>query len=273
LFASEFNLSPAEQPEYRHLQAIFREALRPDNELLELLCGDVVACCWRLKLSLRLEQSRLQGQFRGHQETSEAFVEPGADESGSMQFPYPLTRAEVDKRIKLLDEVEHNFRYELETLVTEAFGAPFWKTLTDAQGADVILMHVIEMGLATEKTFDLEPLFAPPSAEEAKNYEAANCHYREQLRNKVLELERHHLKLQLHRLNIAVAGKSASEDATRLDLALRYAITARRQFYQALDAYFALKARRARRKKGKGMSFPQIRKAAATAVLRRKGTR
>ena len=63
-----------------------------------------------------------------------------------------------------------------------------------------------------------------------------------QLKGKIMEVERQHLELDLQRARQEkVGGFGTNGNSSRLNLFLRYLTTARREFYKALNSYFAVK--------------------------------
>jgi hypothetical protein len=59
-FACELSFSRVDEPEFLKLRSGLRKELKPNNALLDLVCEDVVACAWKIRLALRYEQQALR---------------------------------------------------------------------------------------------------------------------------------------------------------------------------------------------------------------------
>ncbi|MGB2633334.1 MAG: hypothetical protein WAM58_05310, partial [Candidatus Acidiferrum sp.] len=92
--------------------------------------------------------------------------------------------------------------------------------------------------------WDREPPAPEPSPEKKAEIRRLDLHARLEMRVKLIQLEKHNLQLALRYLEQTYdrGGMAASGD--RLELFLRYATTARREFYRTLNSFIELKDKR-----------------------------
>ncbi len=210
-FASEFSFSAADELIFDKFSENLLIQLGPDNSIQDLLAQDVVACGWRMRTALRYEQQELQKQFAIEREGGR--LERQAVETS---FLYPPNARQNHQSIKLLDELKARAQTlkslppEFEERVTEAFGADFWKTLQEWMPVD--------------------------RAEEKKFVKADGVKQLEMI-YKLIDLYRHSILTTFGNSAERGGRVMCDEWVSRLDLAIRYLTTARRDFYRALREY------------------------------------
>ena len=150
ILADEFSFSAAEEIEFAKLNVDLREVLKPNNALLDLIFQHVLACGWRMRLALRLEQTELRRQCPIENEE-------GSENPQEISISHSLQPRQRAQYIELLDSVLERLRREaclppeFEAPITQLFGPGLWKILAQWRIKDpkVIWMaqfdeHVVE---------------------------------------------------------------------------------------------------------------------------------
>src|SRR5260370_3275446 len=240
IFAAEFSFSAADEEEFNKLSSDFRKELKPDNSILDLISQDLVACAWRMRIALRYEQQELLKQFAMENEQS-----PHDPHGAGESFPYGLKARQREQVIKLLDhlrtEVESHkvLPPDFEEPVTQACGAHFWKTLTEwapLSPERIMVSRLIEVGVERSKIFGYQLPEAKVCPEEGKKYVASDAVKEQEMICKLIDIYKNQLISPLRPLHTG-APMSLNDRVRRLDLAIRYLTTARRDFYRALREY------------------------------------
>lgn len=240
LFAAQFLFSAADEAEYKKLTSDLREELRPNNSLLDLIFQDVVACAWRIRIALRYEQRELQKQFAIENEQS-----PDEPHGVGESFPYGLKARQREQVIKLLDYLRAEVKSrgvlppDLEEAVTQACGANFWKALaewTPLSPVRIIISRLTELAVEKSKMYGTKLPEAKVSPEEGKKYVASDGIKGQEMICKIIDIYKSQLSSALRPAERGGAMLLVDR-LTRLDLAIRYQTTARRDFYRALREY------------------------------------
>jgi hypothetical protein len=238
LLSKEVTFSLEELAEFNHLRNQLWKELGPNTAVREIVCEDIVACAWRMKQALRLEQTEVRRQLK---EESERSVGVGVELC--MNYPYPMTASELSQRLGFLETVREEIAQhglipaKLEKPITQAFGADYWKILEQwnyepvGRGADISLV-LAKLFLDESKVEGQQVSEAPLALEEQQRRESQ---VRMQMILKLLDVKAQQLQLELHRLRDT---QNSCARADRLDLYIRYHIAARREFYSALREYY-----------------------------------
>ncbi len=234
-FASEFSFSTADEVIFNKFSEGFLVQLKPDNPILDFLAQDVVASAWRVRMALRYEQQELQKQFAIEREGS--LSEPQAV---GTSFLYPPNAWQA---IKLLDELKASTQSykslppEFEQPITEAFGADTWKTFKEWMPLDLTRMWVFALAKINEERDEIFGTKSPHvtvSPEEEKKFVKADGVKQLEMVCKLIDVYK---ILLITSLRSVEKGGMCDERASRLDLAIRYLTTARREFYRSLQEY------------------------------------
>ncbi len=240
-FASEFSFSAADELIFDKFSENLLIQLGPDNSIQDLLAQDVVACGWRMRTALRYEQQELQKQFAIEREGGR--LERQAVETS---FLYPPNARQNHQSIKLLDELKARAQTlkslppEFEERVTKAFGADFWKTLQEWMPVDRARMWVFAIEKIAEERAEIygtESCLGTVSPEEEKKFVKADGVKQLEMIYKLIDLYRHSILTTFGNSAERGGRVMCDEWVSRLDLAIRYLTTARRDFYRALREY------------------------------------
>jgi hypothetical protein len=246
LFARELVLSPEEATEFRRLERDLRRELAPNSELLEIVFGDVVACAWRMKLALRLEQHQVRRELEAE---SQELAAEAVDDDSPLKYPFPLRKRELSQRLKFLEELREMIQIgslrsdEWKGPITEAFGEEFWMTLAEWEPQNLIYAQLAYCAAIKTESFPpslIDELNLPGKEQTQKWLDPLP---RQEMQLKLLDLKRQHLLEALHFAEESRDGQAVTQGtAGPLDLYLRYRTQARRDFYRALKDYRELKA-------------------------------
>jgi hypothetical protein len=239
LFSQELHLSEAEQLQYDQFRGELAKELQPTTALLRLVFEDVIACAWRMKLSLRCEQVQVRECLGTIDEENR--TKPLA----STTFLGPPGTLELRQRLKLLDELESRFRAfqnvsqypEMQKQITDAFGGQFWRTLTEWEPANPVMLQLAMVAVNRNEVYGTDLPKEADEPEAARKHMKADENARMQMMTKLVELERQHLLYATHHSQ----GGGLDDRAHRLDLFLRYQTKSRRDFYHALREYWSVK--------------------------------
>jgi hypothetical protein len=242
LFAAEFSFSAVEESQFTKLKEGLREELKPNNALLDLIFQDVLTCAWRVRLSLRCEQSELQKQFAIENEESPqglSRVRGTFPDSPNAVFKQ---RVEILKNLHTSITTSGRVPPEFEEQVTRAFGPVFSKQVAQWASGDGVRFwsaSLMEIAEERQRVFGLEPSFAPPSAEEKKRISESNDLKEIEATRKLIEVV---IDILVNNFcPVESGGALLNERASRLDLFIRYSTTARRDFYRSLREYWEAK--------------------------------
>jgi hypothetical protein len=256
LFARAFDLTIEEKKEYEEIRQKFREGLKPDNPALELIFEDLVACFYRMKIALHHEGLALRKDLTTTEESKK--VELSLLEE-KLTFPYKLSPREIRLRLRFLEEIKPRLLMgvqlgdELKQGVREAFGDDFTNLLTlDFQPESVAALNAAMMSLEYRRwrkqweeqgeTYSSEvPEIEPLDPAVEADLLNVDVQARMDMRGKLVDLEHRHLFLALHHVEQGQESMSAAANYSRLDRFLRYATTARRDFYKTLHHYFEIR--------------------------------
>jgi len=244
LFERELHLSEEERLQYDQLKCQLAEDLQPATAVQRLLFDDVVACAWRMKRALRLEQLQvLEYWTTDDEKNSTKSRVPATTPMGSLASSVMLG---LPGKLKLLEYLEQRFQAhplvsefpEMEKQIVDAFGAEFWKTLVRWEPANPWLLNFGILAAERHDVFDTE-LPEPPNPEARQRFIKADEYARMQMMRKLIELQKQHVLSAIQHVRDAQAAPDGQ--VQRLDLFLRYQTKSRRDFYQALREYRSLK--------------------------------
>ena len=224
--------------QYDQFRGELAKELQPTTALLRLVFEDVIACAWRMKLSLRCEQVQVRECLGTIDEENR--TKPLA----STTFGEPPGTLELRRRLKLLDELESKFRAfpnvseypEMQKQITDAFGAQFWSTLIEWEPANPVALQLAMVAVERSEVYGTDLPKEANEPEAARKHMKADENARMQMMTKIVELERQHLLYATHHSQ----GGGLDDRAHRLDLFLRYQTKSRRDFYHALREYRSL---------------------------------
>jgi hypothetical protein len=244
LFADEFSFSTADEVKFNKLNSDLHDELKPNNALLDLISQDVVACAWRMRIALRNEQNELQKQYAIENEES-----PEKPHGVGVSFPYPLKAGKREQMINLLNELQaiverdRTLPPEFEKSLTQAFGPGLWKTLSEWKTLDNVgiwVSRLNEIIVARSQVFGMELPIADVSLQEKKKYFAADGLKEQEMMCKIIDIWKENLITPPFPVERG-GGLLLDDRVSRLDLAIRYHTTARRDFYRSLREYREVK--------------------------------
>jgi hypothetical protein len=242
LFAQELHLSEAERLQYDQFKDEFAKELQPTTALLRLVFEDVIACAWRMKLSLRCEQVQVRECLGTNDEENRTKPLASTTPVG------PPVTLELRRRLKLIEELESRFRAfpnvseypEMEKQITDVFGVQFWRTLTEWEPANPVALQLAMMAVERSDIYGTELPTEAHDPEAERKHMKADEFARMQMMTKIVELERQHLLSVIQHFRDA-QGRALEDPVQRLDLFLRYQTKSRRDFYHTLREYWSLK--------------------------------
>jgi hypothetical protein len=200
------------------------------------------------------DTATIQEPLDARGEDHAAMLHEGPEEHPAADFTSGVLQVqtlEVRKRLKFVEGLESRVRSEqpldsrLKEPVSKALGAEFWKMLQEYTPANIIALHLVADGLDRLDAYDLEHSGTNPTPEQEEEYRQAESFTRIQMRTKLVHLEKLHLQVAFRYLKQSEAGGVGTATCSdRLDLFLRYASTARREFYRTLNSYLEIKKKR-----------------------------
>lgn len=229
-------VSKEDVPEFDSMRSALRDDLQPESPV-QILFDEIVAAAWQMKQTTAFVQAEAARRF--------APAEQSATERPPTSYPYPFSAGEIRSRLKILDELQEAIRRDqfvhprYEQMITRLFGAEFWATLTKWEPPSRVTLFSQKLAAVVHERsqiFNHELPIEPPTEEE-KSTLAADYKARTQMIDKLVDLKKNYLLLDLHRAHGIDGEASSAEPSGRLDLALRYHTKARRDFYRALEEY------------------------------------
>jgi hypothetical protein len=264
-FSSQLASNEEEKALLSELRAQLRQELAPKGTLLELACDQVVACAWKLRRAMRLDQQCTTGWLRATAAAAQAGNGKG-DAEGSeavLNGVYGKSEATLRKQIALLDTVAQlgpvryedsdagqRYGYVPPALLEEVrltFGEPMAKMMEGWTGITTAHLMAAE-GEYKRKRFNYPlPPTEPLSPEMQKVLGRAADELWVQVQQAQLHWLRGQLVAALQEVQSA-AQASALGGSLSPELAQRYETGAARRLERALAQYFALKDRAERKR-------------------------
>jgi hypothetical protein len=241
LFAVEFSFSTEDEAKFTKLSSGLRKDLKPEGALLDFLFSDLVACAWRIPVALRYEQQELAKQFAMENKESREELE-----GSELSFRCNLKARKLEQALKLLDDLKASIEQqgrlpsEFEKEVTLTFGADLWKTLKEWAPVDGVSFWAYRLSQVVAERCEVYGLehetIAKATPKEEKKYFEANAVKEIEYISKIIDIYRDIWTNIQHQAEHR-SGMLFDESQSRLDLSLRYATTARRDFYRSLREY------------------------------------
>ena len=238
ILARELLVSDHERPEFESLSKALRGQFAPATAMQEMAFGLVVCCCWRCKLTIRLEMNRLKMHF----DIAEGSPDGQPSENRPLERWYGGGKAEQQEArrflIKLREEVEANAFRHLEdwkdpiikTCGHQEFYDSLMKWKPEANIDDILLFRALsEKGRMYQ--MQLPPDFQPDSE---KARVIAESHLKWQMALALIDERMQHLE-DLARINV-VPGDSSGEGhgGNSLDGITRYVTATTRELERAV---------------------------------------
>lgn len=232
LYSSELELTKSEMLEFADLRSGLQARLKPNTEIKALVFDDVISCAWRLKLALRLEQICIKKSFQAN-----------ADKP-----PTQATQASsgwtLHSRLKLIKDLRERTTHgeviadsvELKDLITGAFGEDVAKILSVCTTRDRAGWALLDAMRKKCATFHMEP---PAALSELEKEAESTLLLAPDTYGLLVSALLDYICRNL--LQDGTEYRGVSEEIQRVELFLRYYVKARRDFYQALKEYGALK--------------------------------
>jgi hypothetical protein len=253
-FSSQLASTEEEKALLAELRAQLRQDLAPEGPLLELSFDRVVACHWKFRRAMRLDQQCTTGWLR-----ATAAAEPAGDGKGKAEGNEPAVLSGVyvqslqslRRQMALLDQVESRLSPTMRPALLEelrrVFGEPMaelmakWEGPTEAHlmYASVQRKNEIFNVPQEQVSFEVQTLLEEAGQDLRLQGQQAQLHW---LRGQVFAAWQ---EAQRAAQSFALGGSLSPE------LAQRYETGAARQLDRALAQYFALKDR-AERKREEG---------------------
>jgi hypothetical protein len=129
LYSKELVVSEADQPEFQDLRTGLKAQLKPSTVLQRTAFDYIVACNWRCKLAMRLEQRQFARQLQDEQDENPQSEAPDVD--GGIKHWYGCSRLDTRAGIRALEYAMKEFdefgyfREETRKFLKRGFGADF----------------------------------------------------------------------------------------------------------------------------------------------------
>ena len=236
-YAQELTVSEPDRRDFEILRESLRAQLAPRTALQEIGLEQIVRCCWRSKLAIRLEMHRLKTQFTSN-------GEPQSHETAEQQDIrvtqwYGASPADLRNGIRLIlnlrNDVSENGPLHLEAMkdeICKAFGVGFYDALMEWKPMEIGAIHAAEFLTKHERNFKLPlpPPLAPPEGTKI----VVDPKQKQQMLLKLIDLQAQHL-LDLRKIKLEDSKQTAPSD-----FAPRYFTTASHDLRRAVDWYLYL---------------------------------
>jgi hypothetical protein len=241
-YSRELTVSEPDKRDFEALRESLLVQLAPRSALQHVGFEQIVTCCWRSKLALRLEMHRLKVHFAADHESTSEESAPQRDVRETQW--YGAGRGDLRNGIRFLkelrEEVSQNGPLHLESwkdLIIKAFGVGFYDALTEWKPMDVDAMYLAEQ-LQSQAQTSKKPL--PASSRPPEGVEIiADPRQKLQMLVKLIDLQAQHLS-DLLQIN---AEASHMREGAPNEFAPRYFATASRDLQRAVDWYLYLRAK------------------------------
>jgi hypothetical protein len=202
----------------------------------------IVTCCWRCKLAIRLEMDRLRVYVTATHEPTSNETAPQRDVRETQW--YGASREDLRNGIRILKELREDISQfgplHLESRkdqIIKAFGVGFYDALTEWKHMNVSAMYLAETLRRHAETFN-RPLPEDSRPPEGSNI-VADPRQKLQMLVKLVDLQAQHLS-DLQQIN---SEASHMRETATNEFAPRYFATASRDLQRAVDWYLYLRSK------------------------------
>jgi len=238
-YSHELTVLEPDKRDYETLRESLLAELAPRTALQAVGFQQIVTCCWRCKLAIRLEMHRLNLQFTANNESTSDETAPQRDVRKTQW--YGASRQSLRDGIRFLQELRDVISEsgalhleERKNEIIKAFGVGFYDGLAEWKDMNITAMHLAEFLQKHEENFNL-PL--PASSKPPEGVETlSDPKQKLQMLVKLVDLQAQHLS-DLNRINLAASRETAPNE-----FAPRYFGTASRDLQRAVDWYVYLRS-------------------------------
>ena len=240
-YSRELTVSEPDKRDFEALRESLLAQLAPRSALQYVGFEQIVTCCWRSKLAVRLEMHRLKVHFAANHESTSNETAPEGDFRKTQW--YGASRQDLLNGIRILKELRRDVSQSgplhLESWkdqIMRAFGVGFYDALTEWKHMNVDAMYLAETLQKHAQTYKA-PLPAssrPPEGVEIN----ADPRQKLQMLVKLIDLQTQHLS-DLQQIN---SETSHMRETATNEFAPRYFATASRDLQRAVDWYLYLRA-------------------------------
>jgi hypothetical protein len=241
-YSRELTVSEPDKREFETLRESLRVQLAPHSALQLIGFEQIVTCCWRCKLAIRLEMHRLEVHFKADDESTSNETAPQRDVRETQW--YGTNGAALRNGIRILQELradvsenglvhEKNWKDE----IIKAFGVAFYDALIEWKPMSIDTMYLAEMLQRQAEIFKM-PLPASERPPEGVKI-IADPRQKLQMLVKLIELKAQHLS-DLQQMN---SEASRMRETAPNEFVPRYFATASRDLQRAVDWYLYLRSK------------------------------
>src|SRR6266567_1668927 len=168
-YAHELTVSEADKRDFEMLRESLRVQLAPRSALQDIGFEQIVTCCWRCKLAIRLEMHRRKVHFTANDESTSNETGPQRDIRETQW--YGASPADLRNGIRVLKELHDDVSQRglahqemWKDQVSKTFGVGFYDALTEWKHMSLDAIHLAEQLTEHSKTFDGDrpSPYAPP---------------------------------------------------------------------------------------------------------------
>ena len=236
-YSRELTVSEPDKQDFETLRESLLLQLAPRSALQDIGFEQIVTCCWRCKLAIRLEMHRLKVHFTANDESTSNETAPQRD-ARETQW-YGASRQDLKNGIRVLqtlrDDVSRNGLLHKESWkddIIKAFGGGFYDALTEWKGmsVDAILLadHLVRHADTFKKPL---PAFSKPPEADPKQ--------KLQMLVKLIDMKAQHLQ-DLQQIS---SEASHMRETAPNEFAPRYFASASRDLQRAVDWYLYLRSK------------------------------
>jgi hypothetical protein len=241
-YSRELTVSEPDKRDFEILRESLLVQLAPRSALQHIGFEQIVTCCWRCKLAIRLEMHRLKVHFTANDESVSTETAPQRDVRETQW--YGASRQDLKNGIRILqtlgDDVSQNGLLHAENWkdeIVKAFGVAFYDSLTEWKPMNVDAMYMAEHLQRHAETFK-RPL--PASERSPEGVEViADPKQKLQMLVKLIDLKAQHLQ-DLQQIS---SEASYTRDTAPSEFAPRYFASASRDLQRAVDWYLYLRSK------------------------------
>jgi hypothetical protein len=241
-YSRELTVSEPDKRDFETLRESLRVQLAPCSALQDIGFEQIVTCCWRCKLAIRLEMHRLEVHFTANDKSTSNETAPQRDVRETQW--YGASRQDLKNGIRILqtlrDDVSQNGLLHKESWkddIIKAFGVGFYDALTEWKGMSVDAIYVAEHLVRHAETFKKPlPAFSKPP-EGVKII--ADPKQKLQMLVKLIDMKAQYLQ-DLQQIS---SEASHMRETAPNEFAPRYFASASRDLQRAVDWYLYLRSK------------------------------
>jgi hypothetical protein len=241
-YAHELTVSKPDQRDFDMLTESLRVQLAPRSALQDIGFEQVVTCCWRCKLAIRLEMRRLREQFTAQDQATSNDSGPPQD-IRHLQW-YGASRLDLRNGMRILKELRQDISDDgpshlanWKDQIMQVFGPGFYEALSEWKDVNITALIMAEhlqrhaetfkMPLPEDSTLPAGPKLVPDPKQKL------------QMMLKLIDLQAQHLS-DLHQIN---SEASQMRQTASSEFASHYFATASRDLQRAVDWYLYLRSK------------------------------